>query len=76
MLFILIPTVWLVILAFVVVLCRMAARADADAALVSSTPASRARVHMPPSRRVFKRRRATGPIAAQRLSRSHLARPR
>jgi hypothetical protein len=76
MLLLLIPTVWLAILAFVVVLCRMAARADADAALVSCTPASRTRVHMPPSRRVFKRRGGAGPIEARRLSRAHAAPPR
>jgi hypothetical protein len=76
MLFVLIPIVWLAILAFVVVLCRMAARADADAALVSVAPAPRMRTHVPPSRRVFKRRGGAGSIEARRLSRSHAARSR
>jgi hypothetical protein len=77
MLLLVIPIVWLALIAFVVILCRMAARADA--ALISSVqPAPRNYSH--PSHgelattRVRRRRYAASPAGAPRLSRSAVTR--
>lgn len=74
MLFVLIPIVWLALIAFVVVLCRMAARAD-EALLVSTTqPACESHPSAPSATRRVRKRRTVASAGTSRIAYSQRAR--
>jgi hypothetical protein len=74
MLFVLIPIAWLALIAFVVVLCRMAARGDETLLAPTAPPACQSHPSAPSATRRVRKRRTAAPIAMGRGAYSQRAR--
>jgi hypothetical protein len=74
MIFVLIPIVWLALIAFVVVLCRMAARGDEALLAPAAPPACQSHPSVPAATRRVRKRRTPASGGTRRVAYSQRAR--